>query len=415
MNLIRDICKAAKKAANSFTQVSEEQKNKILLLIKDEIKKHKDQIMSYNQRDIQAAKKNGKNTAFIDRLTMTPERIAVMCDGLEAVAMLKDPVGEVEESYTLKNGLQVSKVRSPLGVVGIIYEARPNVTVDAAALCIKSSNAVILRGSKDAMTTNAYLVELMKGVLKRNGFDSNLIGFIDGESRERTKEFLRQGDYVDVIIPRGGEALKKFVLEWATMPVIASAGGNCHNYVESSADFDMAKTVIINAKLNRPSVCNALETLLCDRKIAKEFLPHCLSELKKLGVEIRGDKEVKQIFEDTIEVEESEFYKEYNDKIIKVKIVSGIDEAIEHINTYGTNHSEAILTKDMALAKRFTREVDSAAVYVNASTRFTDGFELGLGAEMGISTQKLHIRGPIGIKELTSLKFVISGNGQIRT
>ena len=265
--------------------------------------------MSYNQRDIQAAKKNGKNTAFIDRLTMTPERIAVMCDGLEAVAMLKDPVGEVEESYTLKNGLQVSKVRSPLGVVGIIYEARPNVTVDAAALCIKSSNAVILRGSKDAMTTNAYLVELMKGVLKRNGFDSNLIGFIDGESRERTKEFLRQGDYVDVIIPRGGEALKKFVLEWATMPVIASAGGNCHNYVESSADFDMAKTVIINAKLNRPSVCNALETLLCDRKIAKEFLPHCLSELKKLGVEIRGDKEVKQIFEDTIEVEESEFYK----------------------------------------------------------------------------------------------------------
>ncbi len=414
MTNIKDICLVAKEAANSFMKISTEQKNAILAGIKEEIMSNVDKIYEYNRLDLIQAKENGRNDAFIDRLTLTDSRIRSMADGIDAIIKLTDPVGEIEQEYTLPNGLEVRKIRSPLGVIGIIYEARPNVTVDAAALCIKSSNAVILRGSKDAVNTNKYLVSLMKSVLTKQGFNQGLVGFIEGADRAFTQEMLKQEGLIDVVIPRGGEQLKKFVLEHAAMPVIASAGGNCHTYVESSCDKEMALKVVLNAKLNRPSVCNALETILCDRKMASEFLPICLKELQDRGVEIRGDNEVKQLFADTALINDEEYHKEYNDLIVKVKIVADIDEAIKHINYYGTNHSEAIITEDSDKAQRFAREVDAAAVYVNASTRFTDGFELGLGAEMGISTQKLHVRGPIGLKELTSLKYVVAGKGHVR-
>lgn len=414
LSAINEICKNAKKAANAFMSVSSEEKNLILKGIKEQIIINKDKIVEYNKKDIQKAKQNGRNSAFIDRLTFTDQRIKAMSDGIDAIIKLDDAVGMIEDEYTIANGMQVKKVRSPLGVIGIIYEARPNVTIDATALCIKSSNAVILRGSKDAMSSNSYLVSLMKDVLKQRGYDDSLVGFIEGADRSYTQEFLQQGSLIDVVIPRGGEALKKYVLKNATMPVIASSGGNCHTYVESSADIDMAIKVITNAKLDRPSVCNALETILCDRALAKEFLSKCLKELQNKNVEIRGNKEVKEIFSDTIIVNDEEFFVEYNDLIVKVKIVNNIEEAIAHINYYGTNHSEAIITQDNTKADMFTKQVDSAAVYVNASTRFTDGFKLGLGAEMGISTQKLHVRGPIGLKELTSLKYVVTGSGHIR-
>lgn len=412
--MVKEICAAAKQAANAFMSATTEQKNNILAGIKKEIMANADGIMASNAKDIEIAKAAFRDSAFIDRLTLNDKRIKSMCDGLDAVIALDDCVGKAEENYTLPNGLNVKKVRSPLGVVGIIYEARPNVTVDAAALCIKSSNGVILRGSKDALNSNGFLVSLMKKVLSEQGFDASVVGFIDGADREFTREMLEQEGLIDVVIPRGGEALKKFVLSHATMPVIASAGGNCHAFVEKSADFDMAVKIISNAKIQRPSVCNALETLLCEKVIADVFLPRCLAELKKSGVEIRGTQRVKDIFAETKLIEENEFYTEYNDMIIKVDIVGGIDEAIRHINTFSTGHSEAIITSDTAQADRFAREVDSAAVYINTSTRFTDGFELGLGAEMGISTQKLHVRGPIGLKELTSLKYVVRGEGQIR-
>lgn len=412
--MVKDICVAAKLAANAFMSATTAQKNAILQGIKKEILSNVDGIIESNKKDISLAKSAGRDSAFIDRLTLNDKRIKTMCDGLDAVIALDDCVGKAEESYTLPNGLKVKKVRSPLGVVGIIYEARPNVTVDAAALCIKSSNGVILRGSKDALNSNGFLVSLMKKVLSEAGFDASVVGFIDGADREFTREMLEQEGLIDVVIPRGGESLKKFVLSHATMPVIASAGGNCHAYVEKSADFDMAVKIVLNAKIQRPSVCNALETLLCDKAVAEELLPRCLSELKKSGVEIRGTQEVKDIYPETKLIEEDEFYTEYNDMIIKVSIVGGIKEAIKHINTFSTGHSEAIITLDTTQADRFAREVDSAAVYINTSTRFTDGFELGLGAEMGISTQKLHVRGPIGLKELTSLKYVVWGEGQIR-
>jgi glutamate-5-semialdehyde dehydrogenase len=412
--MIRNICATAKQAANAFMSATTAQKNAILLGIKKEILANVESIMASNAKDIELAKDGGRDTAFIDRLTLNDKRIKAMCDGLDAVIALEDCVGTVAEKYTLPNGLNVSRVHSPLGVVGIIYEARPNVTVDAAALCIKSSNAVILRGSKDALNSNGFLVGLMKKVLTEQGADQALVGFIDGAERELTKTMLEQEGLIDVVIPRGGEALKKFVLTHARMPVIASAGGNCHTYVEKTADFKMAANVVLNAKIQRPSVCNAIETLLCDKAIAAEFLPICLKTLQNHGVEIRGTQSVKHIYAATKLIDSDEFYTEYNDMIIKVAIVQDIKEAINHINTFSTGHSDAIITHDAAQAERFAKEVDSAAVYINTSTRFTDGFELGLGAEMGISTQKLHVRGPIGLKELTSLKYVIRGEGQIR-
>ena len=411
---VNEVCLLAKNAANVFVSVSTEDKNSLLNSIKNKIQNNVKEIIEINKIDLDVAKKAGFPSAFLDRLELTEGRIKTMCDGIDDIISLPDYVGKVEEEYKLKNELYVKKVHAPLGVIGIIYESRPNVTVDATALCIKSGNGVVLKGGKESINSNRFLVKLMKEAFAERGYDSNLIAFIDSVDREKTNEMLKMDEYIDVVIPRGGEKLKKFVLANATMPVIASSGGNCHIYVEKSADFDMAKKVIENAKMSRPSVCNAVETLLVDKEIANDFLPICLSNLYEKGVEIRGGEDIREIFNNTKVIDEEEFFTEYSDLIIKVKIVSNCKEAIEHINYYSTNHSEAILTNDKEFADIFVNGVDSACVYVNASTRFTDGFELGLGAEMGISTQKLHVRGPIGLKELTSVKFIVTGNGQIR-
>ena len=404
---VNEVCLLAKNAANVFVSVSTEDKNSLLNSIKNKIQNNVKEIIEINKIDLDVAKKAGFPSAFLDRLELTEGRIKTMCDGIDDIISLPDYVGKVEEEYKLKNELYVKKVHAPLGVIGIIYESRPNVTVDATALCIKSGNGVVLKGGKESINSNRFLVKLMKEAFAERGYDSNLIAFIDSVDREKTNEMLKMDEYIDVVIPRGGEKLKKFVLANATMPVIASSGGNCHIYVEKSADFDMAKKVIENAKMSRPSVCNAVETLLVDKEIANDFLPICLSNLYEKGVEIRGGEDIREIFNNTKVIDEEEFFTEYSDLIIKVKIVSNCKEAIEHINYYSTNHSEAILTNDKEFADIFVNGVDSACVYVNASTRFTDGFELGLGAEMGISTQKLHVRGPIGLKELTSVKFIL--------
>ena len=411
---VEALCAKTKKVSNAFLSVSTEKKNELLSAIKKIIIAGVEELKKVNAIDVEEGKKSGMNPAFADRLLLTDGRIKSMCDGIDDVIALPDYVGKVEESYTLKNGLEVKKVHAPLGVVGIIYESRPNVTVDAAVLCIKSGNGVILKGGKEAINSNRKLVEFMQKAFTECGISPDIIGFIDSTDRDKTLDMLHAGTYIDVVIPRGGEKLKKFVLKEAAMPVIASSGGNCHIYVEKSADYGMAMKIIENAKISRPSVCNAAETLLVDKAVAETFLPQCLKMLTEKGVEIRGTSEVQALYAGTKIIGEAEFYTEYNDLIIKVKIVSGIDEAIEHINRYGTNHSEAIVTSSEDAAEKFSTEVDAGCVYVNASTRFTDGFELGLGAEMGISTQKLHVRGPIGLKELTSVKYVIKGNGQIR-
>ena len=411
---VEALCAKTKKVSNAFLSVSTEKKNELLSAIKKIIIAGVEELKKVNAIDVEEGKKSGMNPAFADRLLLTDGRIKAMCDGIDDVIALPDYVGKVEESYTLKNGLEVKKVHAPLGVVGIIYESRPNVTVDAAVLCIKSGNGVILKGGKEAINSNRKLVEFMQKAFTECGISPDIIGFIDSTDRDKTLDMLHAGTYIDVVIPRGGEKLKKFVLKEAAMPVIASSGGNCHIYVEKSADYGMAMKIIENAKISRPSVCNAAETLLVDKAVAETFLPQCLKMLTEKGVEIRGTSEVQALYAGTKIIGEAEFYTEYNDLIIKVKIVSGIDEAIEHINRYGTNHSEAIVTSSEDAAEKFSTEVDAGCVYVNASTRFTDGFELGLGAEMGISTQKLHVRGPIGLKELTSVKYVIKGNGQIR-
>lgn len=408
------LCKKTKIASNGFIDVSTEQKNRLLSAIKDNILQNRGELKEVNKIDLAEGQKSGMNSAFLDRLTLTDARIDVMCNGIDDVIALPDYVGKIEETYTLPNGLFVRKVHVPLGVVGIIYESRPNVTIDAAVLCIKSGNGVVLKGGKEAINSNRYLVSLMKQAFQQCGLDDSVVAFIDSTDRSKTIDMLHCNASIDVLIPRGGERLKKFVLQEATMPVIASSGGNCHVYVEKTADFEMARKIVMNAKISRPSVCNAAETLLVEKSIADSFLPICLSELSNAGVEIRGNEDIKQYYPQVKVIDEGEFYTEYEDMIIKVKTVDNTEEAIRHINTYGTNHSEAIVTSDKVEADKFTKMVDAGCVYVNASTRFTDGFELGLGAEMGISTQKLHVRGPIGLKELTSIKYVITGNGQVR-
>ncbi len=408
-----ELCSFAKGAANRFLSASTDVKNRILSSLADIIDANRAEILAANKRDLVRAADNGRNAAFLDRLALNNQRIDLINEGLFAIIALPDPSGEVTESYDLPNGLNVKKVRAPLGVVGIIFEARPNVAVDAAALCIKSGNGVILRGSRDSSESVACLVKFIKQALDENQISQELVTLIEGEDRALTAEMLTQDKYIDVVIPRGGESLKKTVFEHAKMPVIASAGGNCHIYIASSANKDKAEKIVLNAKTNRPSTCNAAETLLFDRKADRELIKSVLATLRDAGVELRGTAEVNEVYPVSV-IEDAEFYQEYENLIIKAKFVDGVTEAAEHINKYGTNHSEAIITEDALEGELFQRLVDSAAVYVNASTRFTDGFELGLGAEMGISTQKLHVRGPIGLKELTGIKYVITGDGQVR-
>jgi glutamate-5-semialdehyde dehydrogenase len=389
-------------------------KNGMLSVVANALDLSAELIKAANKIDLDKAIASGKDKVFIDRLTLTDSRIKAMSDGVRAIISLNDPVGEVIEEYSVPSGLNIMRVRAPLGVIAIIYEARPNVTVDCFALTIKSGNSVILRGSKDAINSNRELYRIIAKALSENGYNSDAVQFIDDESRESTFELLQQKDNIDVVIPRGSDSLKDWVLQNSTIPVIASAGGNCHTYVEKTADLKMAEEVVFNAKVQRPSVCNATEQLIVDKDIAEAFLPACLKKLSSANVKILGDDITCKLYPAAIPSTDEDYYTEHLDYIISVKVLSDYNEAISWINEHTTRHSESIITNDEKAAREFTRRVDAAAVYVNASTRFTDGYEFGLGAEMGISTQKLHARGPIGLRELTSIKFVVTGTGQIR-
>ena len=405
--------KKAKKSAPFLVGCGTDLKNKVLLAIAEQLVKNIENIISANKTDIENAHKNGMSDAMIDRLTLDQKRIDGMAEGLKQVATLPDPTGKVLSENKLPNGLNVRKVSVPMGVIGIIFESRPNVTVDAASLCFKAGNAVILRGGSDAFYTNKFLVDLMRGVLADNGVPEDCIQLVENTSHEVVNEMMRLNKYIDLLIPRGGKRLIHTVVENATVPVIQTGEGNCHVFVDESADVDMAVNIVNNAKTQRPSVCNAIESILVHKNIAPQFFKK-LDEVWNGKVAIVGD----QATSDNIQVEKIATDEDYATEFLQLKlsskVVSGIDEAIEHINKFGTGHSECIVTNSSENAERFQREIDAAAVYVNASTRFTDGFEFGLGAEIGISTQKLHARGPMGLAEITSYKYLINGEGQIR-
>ena len=401
------------KAAARVLLTAGDLKNKALLAIADTLIENCGAIIAANDIDIKLAKENNTRAALIDRLTLTPARIEGMADGVRQVAALPDPIGTVLSGSSRPNGLKIEKVRVPLGVVGIIFEARPNVTSDAAALCLKSGNAVILRGGKEAINSNKAIADIMRNAVEKAGLPKDCISLVEDTTRASSVE-LMQLSYLDVLIPRGSANLIKAVVENAKVPVIETGAGNCHVYVDDTADIDMAANIIFNAKTSRPSVCNAIETILVHKDIAEKALPAIKARLDEKNVVLRCCERSAAILEGVEPATEDDWYTEYGDYILAVKIVDTIDEAIAHIAKYSTGHSECIVTKDYASAQKFTDEVDSAAVYVNSSTRFTDGGEFGLGAEIGISTQKLHARGPMGLNELTSMKFIIRGNGQVR-
>lgn len=404
----------AKKAARFLMNAGSE-KDVALLAIAKALRENSDKIISANNADIENGKKAGLTDSLLDRLRLTEERIEGMADGVEQVAALKDPVGRVLDGSTLKNGLKIEKVTVPMGVIGIIYEARPNVTSDAAALCLKAGSAVILRGGKEAINSNKAIAEVMRNAIEQAGFPADCVALVEDTSRDSATELMQLTDYLDVLIPRGGAGLIKSVVNNAKVPVIETGVGNCHIYVDDNADIDMAKNIIFNAKTSRPSVCNAIETVLVHKDIAEKALPQIKAELDKKNVEIRGCDKTKEILGDcVVTATEEDYANEFLDYILAVKVVDGLDGALDHIAKYSTGHSECIITSSYENANKFTACVDSAAVYVNASTRFTDGGEFGLGAEIGISTQKLHARGPMGLNELVSSKFIIKGNGQIR-
>lgn len=407
-------CTMAKNASYKLSITSTEIKNEALFAIADALEERFEEIIEHNQKDIEEARAKGIRESLIDRLTLDKKRIFDMADGVRQVAELPDPVGQIVKSWQRPNGLKISEKRVPMGVIAIIFEARPNVCVDAAVLTLKTSNAVILRGGSEAINSNKILMKIMQEAAYKKGICEGSLNLIEDTSRQTATELMKMNGYVDMLIPRGGQGLIRAVVENATVPVVETAAGNCHIYVDGDCDFDMALSVLLNAKVSRPSVCNAVETLLIDKKIANEFLPTAARKLKENNVEVRGCSESLKIVPSLSGATDEDWSTEYNDYIIAVKLVDGIDEAIEHINKYNTKHSEAIITKNCENAERFLNEVDAAAVYVNASTRFTDGFEFGFGAEIGISTQKMHARGPMGLEQLTSVKYVICGNGQIR-
>jgi len=417
MILMEDIIEKAclaKKAGIVLSKADTVQKNKCLRHMMDAIAEDTGYILNENQKDMAAGRSKGMSEAMLDRLLLDKKRLKAIIEGLGQLIALKDPVGEVISMNKMPNGLLIGQTRVPLGVIGIIYEARPNVTVDAASLCIKSGNAVILRGGSEAVNSNIALVKSLRKALAASGLPEDSISIIEDTSRETAIRFMKLNEYIDVLIPRGGAGLIKSAVENATIPVIQTGTGNCHVYVDSCGDLDMAEKIVINAKVSRPGVCNAEEKLLVHKDVADEFIPRIVKSLRENGVEVRGCEKTVKLSAEVKPAEDIDWYTEYLDYIIAVKIVDSIDEAIEHINRYGTKHSEAIVTENYSNSRRFLAEVDAAAVYINASTRFTDGFEFGLGAEIGISTQKLHARGPMGLKELTSTKYVIYGNGQVR-
>ncbi len=414
MGELTEKCTLAKEAAYKLISVGTITKDKALEAIAEALCANADEIIAANKIDIENAEKNGTRPAMIDRLTLTETRIKDIADGVLEVKALSDPIGEVVKMWKRPNGLLIGQKRVPMGVIAIIYEARPNVTVDAAALCLKTSNACVLRGGSEAINSNKAIMKIMQRAAYGAGIPEGAMNIIEDTSREAAMGLMKMNGYVDMLIPRGGKGLIKSVVDNATVPVVETAAGNCHVYVDADADLDMALNIVLNAKVQRPSVCNAAETLLVDSKIADKFIPRVFKALADKNVEIRADEKSRAIFPDAAEATEEDYYTEYNDYIIAVKVVDGVDEAIRHINKYNTKHSEAIVTNNYANSQKFLEEVDAAAVYVNASTRFTDGFEFGFGAEIGISTQKMHARGPMGLEALTSIKYVIYGDGQIR-
>ena len=412
--LVKTKAAAAKKAASKLAVTSTAVKNKALLAMAQALLDKQEEILAANAVDMENAAAKGMKSSMLDRLKLTEARIEGMADGLRQVANLPDPVGNVLDGKTLANGLQITKVRVPLGVIGIIYEARPNVTADAAGLCLKSGNAVVLKGGSEAMESNKAVAGILSEAATAAGMPEGAIQFIDTSDRQAVQDLIHLNGLVDVVIPRGGAGLIKMVVMNATVPVIETGAGVCHTYVDASADVDMAVKIAYNAKVQRPSVCNAMETLLVHKDAAPRFMPAMLAKYAEAGVEIRGDEGVQSFDKAVVPVTEEDWATEYGDLRLSVKIVDSIEEAMEHIARFGTGHSECIVTNDYSQAQLFQRTVDAAAVYVNASTRFTDGNEFGFGAEIGISTQKLHARGPMALPELTSTKYLICGNGQVR-
>lgn len=404
----------AKEASYTLAVMTTEEKNKGLLAMADALEQAMDDIMAANALDMEAAKANGKPQSFLDRLLLNEGRIKDMADGIRAVAELPDPVGHVEEMWLNKDNLQIGKIAVPLGVIGMIYEARPNVTADAAALCLKSGNAVMLRGSGDAIESNKKIAAVLSSAAERAGIPHGAIQLIEDTTRETANEMMRLNEYLDVLIPRGGAGLIQNVVKNATVPVIETGVGNCHIYVDETADLQMAVDIIMNGKVQRPGVCNATESLLVHKNVAEKLLPMAAEQLLNAGVELRGCAETMGYIAQCKTATNEDYATEFHSLILSVKVVESMDEAILHIRQYGTKHSEVIVTNDYTNARKFQQMVDAAVVYVNASSRFSDGFQFGFGAEIGISTQKLHARGPMGLKALTSYKYIVNGDGQVR-
>ncbi len=411
---VEDKGQAAKLASRTLATAGTDAKNTALLTMVDALYQAEDVIVDANARDLAAARDKGMTAHLVERLTLNSQRIAEMAHGLQQVAALPDPIGAVLSGWRRPNGLEITKTRVPLGVIGIIYESRPNVTVDAAALCLKSGNAALLRGGSEAIHSNIALAHVLQETLENAGLPRTAIQLIQNTDRDAARRLMTGNGFVDCLIPRGGASLIKTVVENATVPVIETGTGNCHVYVDKDANFDMAADIVLNAKVQRPSVCNSAETLLVHESIAADFLPMVGRRLAEAGVEVRADALTRAYLPEAAEATEDDWYTEYNALILAVKVVGSLNDAVTHINTYGTQHSEAIVTENYAAAQAFTGGVDCAAVYVNASTRFTDGFEFGFGAEIGISNQKLHARGPMGLEELTTYKYIVRGSGQLR-
>lgn len=411
---IRTIAVEARHASRAIAKLSSPAKNSLLLNMATALIAHSDHLVEVNAKDLAAAEKKGISAAMLDRLMLDESRIQAMADGMREVAALPDPVGEVTRMWKRPNDLMVGKMRIPLGVIGMIYEARPNVTADAAALCLKAGNAVILRGGSEAINSNVAISEILRETMQKSGIPAAALSVVPFVDREGVLEMLKQEEFIDLIIPRGGEGLIRFVVDNSKIPVIKHYKGVCHVFLDASADFDVAERIIINAKTQRPGVCNALETLLIHKDVAERFVPRIFETLTKLGVEIRGDETFRQFAGEAKVATEEDWAEEFLDLILAARVVDDFDDAIDHINTYGSLHTEAIITSDYGNAQRFIREVNSGVVMVNASTRFSDGNQLGLGAEIGISTTKLHSFGPMGLEDLTTTKFIVYGDGQIR-
>ncbi|BAP86567.1 gamma-glutamyl phosphate reductase [Paucilactobacillus hokkaidonensis JCM 18461] len=412
MDNLEQIGQAAQQAEQQLSQMKTSEKNDVLRAMAKKLRQQQDEIIKVNQNDLATATDIPAN--FVDRLTLNEERIEQMAQGLEQVAALPDPIGNVDKMWRTEDGLQIGKQRVPIGVIGIIYEARPNVTVDAFALTFKSGNTVVLRGGKEALQTNSYLVECLQTVLRDKQLNEAAVQILHDTSHETAQKLMELTEYLDVLIPRGSSRLIKSVVQHAKVPVIETGAGNCHIYVDEFAQLKMATDIVVNAKTQRPSVCNAAEKLVIHSAVAKQYLPTIAQALAKFNVELRGDDRAREILPTIGVASEDDWGREYNDYIMAIKVVDSVDEAIKHINHYNTKHSEAIVTDNYENSQQFLQQIDAACVYVNASTRFTDGFKFGFGAEIGISTQKLHARGPMGLNELTSSKYIIYGNGQIR-